>query len=265
LLAYKVSVQPTSGSELGATFMNHFGGKGGRSSSTTDRLIDFLPFIDIFRRHNYVDSTSALDVDSDKLLGLDGRLRLGGLRGVLFTGEMLIDDFDVHRIPKLFTGYGSQTLSITLPRFISPLLSLRLTAVHMGILTYSHSSLTNGISTRGRLLGNELGPDSKAFGAQLTWEPTAAARVSIEGRRAIHSNAEYTAFYADPANTQYVVQKVSSTEDEFRDRVGTTLLLQSEAGPALVLRFIGERARNYLFQGGERKYYAAEIALHLQK
>jgi hypothetical protein len=265
LLAYKVSVQPTSGSEVGATFMNHFGGTGGRSSSAVDRLIDFLPFIDIFRTHNYTDSTSTLDVDSDKMLGLDGRLRLGGLRGVLFTGEMLIDDFDVHRLPSLLTGYGSQTFSVTLPRFVSPLLSLRLTAAHMGTITYSHAVLTNGITTRGRLLGNELGPDSKAFGGQLTWEPTPSVRLSMEGRRAIYSNAEYGSFYADAAQTQFRVRKLSSKPDEFRDRIGTTLLVQSEAGPAFTLRVVGERARNYMFLGDERKYFAAELALHLQQ
>jgi hypothetical protein len=265
LLAYKVSLQPSNGSELGATFMNHFGGEGGRSSSAVDRLIDFLPFIDIFRTHNYYDTTRTLDVDSDKLLGLDGRLRLGGLRGVLLTGEMLIDDFDVHRIQSLFTGYGSQTFSVTLPRLITPLLSLRLTAAHMGTITYSHAVLTNGITTRGRLLGNELGPDAKAFGGQLTWEPTPSARLSVEGRRAIYSNAEYRSFYAGENNTRFEVQKVSSKPDEFRDRIGTTLLVQSEAGPAFTLRLVGERARNYLFLGGERKYYAAELGLRLQQ
>ncbi|MEO6527825.1 MAG: capsule assembly Wzi family protein [Gemmatimonadaceae bacterium] len=265
LLAYKVSVQPTAGSEIGATFLNHFGGEDGRSSGTLDRLIDFLPFIDIFRRHNYYDSTSTLDVSSDKVLGLDGRLRIGGLRGVLFTGELLIDDFDVHRLPKLLTGYGSQTIGIILPRFVSPLLSLKLTAAHMGILTYTHAELTNGTTTRGRLLGNELGPDAKAFGAQITWEPIPSARVSIDGRRAIYSNAEYGAFYADRDSSRYVVQKLSRSADETRDRIGATLLVQSEAGPALSLRFVGEEARNYRFLGGERRYFAAELALHLQQ
>ena len=265
LLAYKVSVQPSRRAELGATFMNHFGGEGGAPSSAVNRLIDFLPFIDIFRRHNYTDSSRTIDVDSDKLLGLDGRLRVGGLRGVLFTGEMLIDDFDVHRIPQLFTGYGSQTFGITLPRLISPLLSLKLSATHMGILTYSHSYLRQGITTRGNLLGDELGPDSKAFGARITWEPTSAARLSIEGRSAIYSNAEYASSYADVDSTQFVVRKVSRTANELRDRIGTTLLIQSEAGPALTLRVVGERARNYLFQGGRRNTFAAELGLHLQQ
>jgi len=265
LLAYKVSVQPSRRAEFGATFMNHFGGKGGRASSVTNQLIDFLPFVDIFRHHNYTDSSGTLDVDSDKLLGIDGRLRVGGLRGVLITGEMLIDDFDVHRIPQLFTGDGSQTLGITLPRLVSPLLSLRLSAKHMGTITYSHSSLTNGIATRGRLLGDELGPDAKAFGAALVWEPTAAARFSLEGRSAIYSNAEYQATYADADSVRYVVSKVSHTDDELRDRLGLSAIVQSEAGPAVTFRVVGERARNYLFQGGRRTFYAAELGFHLQQ
>ena len=130
--------------------------------------IDFLPFIDIFRRHNYTDTTRALDVESDKLMGVDGLLRLGGRCGVILTGELLIDDFDVHRMQQIFTGNGSQAFGLAMPRFVSPLLSLKLTATHMGIGTYTHGQLTNGITTRGRLLGNELGPDAKAFGARLT-------------------------------------------------------------------------------------------------
>ena len=265
LLAYKVSVQPSPRAEFGATFMNHFGGEGGKPSSAANRLIDFLPFVDIFRRHNYTDSSQTVDVDSDKLLGVDGRLRVGGVRGVLFTGEMLIDDFDVHRIPQLFTGYGSQTFGITLPRLLSPLVSLKLSATHMGIITYSHAYLANGIATHGLLLGDELGPDSKAFGARITWEPTPAARLSVDGRSAIYSNAEYASSYSDADSTRFVVRKVSRTANELRDRIGTTLLLQSEAGPALSFRFVGERARNYLFQGGRRMYFAAELGLHLQQ
>jgi hypothetical protein len=260
LLGYKVSVLPNSRTELGATFLNHFGGEGGRPSSFGNRLIDFLPFIDIFRRHNYSDSS---DVDSDKLLGMDGRVRLGGLRGVVLDGELLIDDFDVHRITKLFTGYGSQAFGVTLPRFFSPLLSFKATATHMGILTYTHSVLTNGITTRGRLLGDQLGPDAKAFGARLTWQPAAEVRFSLEGRSAIHSNAQYSAFYTDPEQTNFVVQKTARTADEQRDRIGANLLVQMEAGPAFTLRIVTERARNFAFQGFRRTDSAGEFSVHV--
>lgn len=263
LLGYKVSIQPSARAELGASFLNHYGGEGGRASSFGNRLIDFLPFIDIFRRHNYTDSSRTLDVDSDKLLGVDGRFRLGGLHGVVVTGEVLIDDFDVKRIPKLFTGYGSQALGITLPRFVSPLLSLKLTAKHTGILTYTHTVLTSGITSRGRLLGDELGPDAKAFGARLTWEPAAEVRVSLEGRSAIYSNAQYTTYYADPSSSRYVVQKTSRSADELRDRLGLHVLIQTEAGPSGSLRFVTERTRNYGFQGFRRTESAGELGVHL--
>lgn len=263
LLGYKVSIQPSARAELGASFLNHYGGEGGRASSFDNRLVDFLPFIDIFRRHNYTDSSRTLDVDSDKLLGVDGRFRLGGLRGVVVTGEVLIDDFDVKRIPKLFTGYGSQALGITLPRFVSPLLSLKLTAKHMGILTYTHNALTNGLTTRGQLLGDELGPDAKAFGARLTWEPAAEVRVSLEGRSAIYSNAQYATYYADAGSSRFVVQKTSRTGDELRDRLGLHVLVQTEAGPSVSGRFVTERTRNYGFEGFRRTESAGELGVHL--
>jgi hypothetical protein len=263
LLSYKVSVSPNRRAEVGATFMNHYGGEGGRPSSIGNRLVDFLPFIDIFRRHNYTDTTRTLDVDSDKVLGLDGRLRVGGPRGVVLTGELLIDDFDVHRLPQLFTGYGSQTFNVIVPRFISSLLSLKLSAKHMGILTYTHAELTNGMTTRGRLLGDELGPDAKAFGAQLTWQPTAAFQLGVYGRSAIYSNAEYESFYADADSDDFEVRKVSRTANEQRDRAGAVMFVQSDAGPTLSLRFVTERSRNYLFQGGRFTDSAAELVFHL--
>jgi hypothetical protein len=264
LLAYKVSVAPAPSVELGATFMNHFGGTGGRSSTLGNRLIDFLPFIDVFRRHNYYDSTRTLDVDSDKLMGVDGRLRIDRLGGLLLTGEVLIDDFDVHRIPNLFTGYGSSTLGILIPQLGTPDWSLRLSAKHMGILTYTHAVLTNGITTHGRLLGDELGPDSKAFGAEVRWMPAPSFRLTVAATSAQYSNAEYASYYADSAHTRYVVQKTSSTASELRDRLIGTLTVQSEEGLALVVRAGGERIRNDTFTTDRRKSYVAEIALRLR-
>ncbi|MEO5869835.1 MAG: capsule assembly Wzi family protein [Gemmatimonadaceae bacterium] len=263
LLTYKVSVQPTSSLELGGTFMNHFGGKGGRTSSSIDRLIDFLPFIDVFRKHNYTDTTKSFDVDSDKLLGVDGRLRIAALGGVTLTGELLIDDFDVNRIPKLLTGYGSQTFGLTLPRIGSPALSMKLSAKHMGTITYSHNALLDGITTRGRLLGEELGPDAKSFSAQLRWEPTLGARLEIEGRSAIYSNAAYAGFYSDSAHRRLVVQKVSHTPNELRDLLIASLILQSNDGIAVTARGGAERTRNANFQGGRRRDYVAQIAIRI--
>ena len=265
LLTYKVSVQPHPAVELGGTFMNHFGGEGGRSSSFGDRLIDFLPFVDIFRTHNYEDTTRTLDVDSDKLLGIDGRVRIAPLGGMLLTGEVLIDDFDVHRIPDLFGGYGSSMIGLTFPVIMSPDWSLKLSAKHMGILTYTHSALASGITTGGRLLGEPLGPDAKEFGAEVRWMPAPALRLRVGAWSAQHSDADYTAFYSDSARTRYVVRKAASRPSELRDRMLASLEVQSDEGVALVIRGGAERIRNANFLGDRRKSYVVDIALRLRQ
>ena len=263
LLTYKVSVAPSSAVELGGTFMDHFGGEGGRLSSGRNRLIDFLPFLDIFRKHNYVDSTQEQDVDSDKLLGVDGRVRLDQLGGTVVTGELLIDDFDPARLPKLLTGFGSQTVAILLPHLGSPALSAKLSAKHMGIITYTHSQLTNGITTRGRLLGDEHGPDAKSYSALIRLAPSADVRLELEARTELYSKATYSSFYPDAGSSRYVVQKIASSPDELRDLLFATLTVQSDDGIALTMRGGAERTRNADFLGGRRRDYVVDIALRI--
>jgi hypothetical protein len=97
----------------------------------------------------------------------------------------------------------------------------------------------------------------------LSWQPIAAFQFAIDGRSAIYSNASYTAFYADTTQTKFVVRKVARTPDELRDRLGAFIGVQSDAGPAVTLRWVTERARNYQFQGFRRTDSAAELAIHL--
>ena len=264
LLGYKVSVQPDPSVEFGGSFFNHFGGTGSPPASFGARLVDFLPFIDVFRRHNYSDSTRALDVESDKVLGIDGRWRIARLNGLTLAGEMLVDDVDVHQITRMLTGYGSSWISMTLPSLGSPDWSLELTAKHMGILTYTHTQLTNGITTRGRLLGDELGPNAKALGAALRWRPSPAVTIEAEGRAAIYSDADYNAFYTDSAQSNYVVGKTADRGGELRDRVRASVVFQSDEGLALVVRGGGERVRNLDFQGMRRNEYLLDVALRLR-
>jgi hypothetical protein len=262
LLVYKLSIQPSSALELGGTFMNHFGGAGARSASFTDRFIDFLPFIDIFRTHNYVDSSRTLDVESDKLLGLDGRLRLHALGDMTISGELLLDDFDVHRLQSLLTTTASQYVNVIFPRLGDDALSLRLSAKHMGILTYTHTQLSDGITSRGRLLGDELGPDAKSFGAEIGWTPSEERTIGVELRRAIYSSATYTQFYSDPGQTYSVVKKVSSDPDETRDRLMVSIALKPDAFWVLSLRGGYEQTSNFSWiVGATRHDYVAEIAL----
>ncbi|MFI5256016.1 MAG: capsule assembly Wzi family protein [Gemmatimonadales bacterium] len=262
LLAYKVSVHPRSSLELGATFLNHFGGSGGRSSSLGSHLIDFLPFVDIFRRHNYTDSTRALDVESDKLLGVDGRWRIARLGGLLVAGEMLIDDFDVHRLPTMFGWDGSQTFAVTLPSVARSPLSLRVAATHMGVRTYTHATLTNGITTRGRLIGDELGPDAKAFDLGATWNGSGRTRFALDGRTALYSLSDYTSL---DRNGTLLLQRKGRVVNELRDQLLASMEVSETERISLVVRAGGERIRNADFVPGTRHSYLVDVSLRLAR
>lgn len=262
LLAYKVSVRPQRSLELGATFMNHFGGAGAPGASFSDRLIDFLPFVDIFRRHNYTDPTRPLDVESDKLLGVDGRLRIARLGGLTLATELLIDDFDVNRIPTLFGWDGAQTFSATLPSVGGSAFAFGVSAAHTGVRTYTHGSLSNGITTRGILLGDELGPDAKAFGATLTWHGQQGARVSLDGRTELYSRSDYGIRDVESA---FDLHRVGTVTNELRDRLVASLEWPYAGGLTLLARGGAERIRNADFGAGRRHSYRLDFALRLDR
>lgn len=259
LLAYKLSARPTFSLELGASFQNHFGGRGGRSSPFLHRVIDFIPIIDIFRRHNYVDTTRVFDVDSDKVIGIDARWRIDRLGGVIVAGEWLMDDFDAKRLSSVFNYAASHTLAVTVPRLGSPAMSLRMDATHIGPLTYNHATLRQGITTRGRLLGSEFGPDSKSFAAELRWSPTATTRLALEGRSSIHSNSAYQAGY--DINGRWVVRKLFAAADELRDVAIGSLAVEPSMSTLITVRAGVGRTRNALFTGNRLHSYVADIAL----
>jgi hypothetical protein len=262
LLAYKVSVKPRPALELGATFMNHFGGSGSPPASFGDRIIDFLPFVDIFRRHNYTDPTKPLDVESDKLLGVDARLRIAHLGGLTLATELLIDDFDVHRIPTLFGWDGSQTISAMLPSVAGSAFSFRVAAAHTGVRTYTHGPLSSGITSRGLLLGDDLGPDAKAFGATLGWHGQQGARVSLEGRTELYSRSDYV-ITDEPAS--FTLHRVGAVTNELRDRLVASTDWPVAGGLTLLARAGAERIRNADFGPGRRHSYRVDVALRLDR
>ena len=262
LLAYTMSVRPQRSLELGAPFMNHFGGAGAPPASFGDRLIDFLPFIDIFRRHNYSDPTRPLDVESDKLLGVNARLRIAKLDGLTLATELLIDDFDVHRIPTLFGWDGSQSFSALLPSVAGSAFSFRVVATHMGVRTYTHGPLSNGITTHGLLLGDELGPDAKAFGATLTWHGQQGARIALDGRTELYSRSDYVIL--DEA-TRFDLHRLGTVTNELRDRMVASVEWPYEGGLTLVTRAGAERIRNADFGSERRHSYRLDVALRLDR
>jgi hypothetical protein len=183
---------------------------------------------------------------------------VAALGGLVLTTELLIDDFDVHRIPTLFTWDGAQTFGAELPALAGSPFSLRVSAKHTGVRTYVHGTLSNGIATRGRLLGDELGPDAKAFGAEVGWHPDGPSRITVEGRSAIMSRAAYV---AEERGSSFDMRRVGPASNELRDRVVASVVSELRPRWVLAARAAAERVRNADFAGGRRRDYAADVTL----
>ncbi len=243
LVSYKVTVKPASALEVGATFFNHFGGAGAKRASTIDRFVDLIPLLDVFRHH--ADST---DVSSDKLLGIDGRIRLSRIAGVTLFGELALEDFDIHRLYSIFHEDAAYSLGVLLPRVIVPALSARLAVHTTGIRFYEHHLITNGIAARRFLLGDDLGHQARGASAMLRWERVTGAQVTANLDFEERKNDIFDGTYANPDQTGLVFRTLLTLPAETRARamVGTSWFTRDRH---VMVRLSGgvERIANFAF------------------
>jgi hypothetical protein len=251
LVSYKVTVKPASALEVGATFVNHFGGSGAKGAAAIDRFVDLVPLLDVFRHH--ADST---DVNSDKLLGIEGRWRISRLAGVTLFGEMALEDFDRHRLYSIFHEDAAYSLGLVVPQLVVPALSARLGVHSTGIRFYEHHLITNGIAARRFLLGDELGHQARGASALVRWESVTGAQVTanldVEERR----NDFFDGSYVNPDQTGLVFRTVLTLPAETRARavVGASWFTRERH---VVVRLSGgvERIANFAFAQSAATYH----------
>ena len=213
LVSYKVSLRPSAALELGATFENHFGGAGAKGASAFDRFIDLVPFLDIFRRH--IDSTT---VESDKLLGLDGRLRLRSLGNISLFAELALEDFDIHRLRSIFTEDAAYTAGVIVPVLFAPALSARVGYHTVGLRFYEHHLIRNGIASRRLILGDDLGRDAHGVFGLLRGVSADGLTVTAEAAYDVRRNDTYLGTYTNPDRTGLVFNTVATSPTERRAR-----------------------------------------------
>ena len=244
LLSYKLSMKPTEALELGAAFDDHYGGAGARGTGLLDRLIDFLPPVDLFRHH----ADSAL-VDSDKLLSADARLRLRRLSNLTVFAEIAIEDLDFNRVRSILTEDAAYTAGVILPVVGVPSVSARLAFHRVGIRFYEHHLFRNGITSRRFILGDDLGRDAEgvsgAVQAQLAPTVMTSVDVAAETRR----NDAYVGSYTEPGLQGFVFTRLSQSPRESRVRatIGCEWLPQGSAHVQVNARLGAERIRNFAF------------------
>ncbi len=239
LVAYKVSVQPTTALELGATFANHFGGAGSRPVGATERVIDLLPFVDIFRRH--VDS---LDIDSDKLLGIDARWRMERLGGMQLFSELAIEDFDVRRLRSVFTEDAALIIGARVPRLFVPALAGQVSYHTTGIRFYQHHLVRNGFASRRFTLGDDLGRTASGWYAAGRWEHADGIAFTADGAVERRSDDQYVGETTRPDAQGLVFRRVAHGLEDRRLRLIAGVDLQSRDGRrSASLRAGAERVR----------------------
>ena len=248
LVAYKVSVHPASTLQVGGSFANHFGGDGAVNPRIVRRLVDLLPFLDLLQHH--ADST---DFDSDKLLGLDARLRLPALGGTTLYGEMALEDFDVHRMRSILTEDAAYILGARIPAFLRPSLTASLSYHVTGIRFYEHHALLNGIAASRVVLGDPLGRDAGGFRGGVEWQPSTALSVYADAAYESRGNSTYIGEYTSPGAQDLVFRVVTAQPPEIRRRVSGRLVRHDVlAGGTLSVRAGAERITGPALPGSTR-------------
>ena len=181
LVGYKWSLQPVSFFEMGVSILTQSGGEGAPHASFFERVKDALPITHIFLG-------SQVEV-GNKMGGLDMRFRIPPLRGTELYGEIILDDIHDFANPHALLVLDASYLGgVYIPRLDnSGKIDLRLEYHQTGTRMYRHGQFTSGWSLNRFLLGDTLGPDSRAIegwlNADITDDDLLTAHGAWEFRR----------------------------------------------------------------------------------
>ncbi|HWH50089.1 MAG TPA: capsule assembly Wzi family protein [Gemmatimonadaceae bacterium] len=213
LIAYHLSMLPHPRLELGVEVLDETGGRGAPPASFGDRVADAVPLIDaIFRQHSDF-------LFSNKLAGVDARLRVPELAGMELYAEGALDDFDAARFASSLLDDGGYIAGLSLACLAEcGRLGVRAEYHQTGIRYYTHTQFSSGVEDDGVILGDPLGP--RGLGAYLTvdGETNGLGRVAVSGAYEVSSGNRYGST-ADSAGRAFQFVPVERRPGEHRARV----------------------------------------------
>ena len=157
LTGFRVSAHPFGLQrwELGAGTVNQWGGEGAPRASLGDRLLDQLVIIDSFLRTREFQA-------SNKIAGLDTRLRFPSLGGLAAYYEVQFDDFDLARVGSAFRQDAAHLLGLRAAALgAGGNWELGVEGRRTGVRLYQHTQFSTGVDYRRFLLGDPLGPQGR--------------------------------------------------------------------------------------------------------
>lgn len=239
LTGWKFSFLPWRNFELGLSHSVMGGGQGGISASFWKRFIDLTgPVGNLFGAETHI---------SNRVAGPDFVIRFPGLRGLTFYYEFLVEDhLNIKRWDAMFLDEAMQQVGLFFPRLNRDgSKTLRAEFLYSGFRTYRHQQYTSGWTHKGRLIGNELGPD--AYSASLTYadQPTSYFYQRHTLSYEVRDNDQYT------FNGTIAPRKTQDNLSEYRWRWVSAIEWKHHPQRKWEWMFGYERVKNFNFVSGD--------------
>ncbi len=243
LAGYKWTLKPASILELGLSNTMTIGGTGAPSFGFSNFLGDFVGF------------AATTHSASNRILGLDGRVRLPFLRNSQIYGEVFFDDKTTQSLKRTFVDTVAYYGGIEVPRIdAAGKFFGRAEFSYLSEIFYRHFQFKSGLTLNQFLLGSPTGPDSRSIHLELGFTPTVKTTIMNH-------------FYYDWADSNtYSLTGTSSTvlvnnpqEKRIRDiievrhDINSFISLKCMAGYEKVSRFnfvSGDNRNNFLGEVG---------------
>jgi len=221
LAGYHVSILPHPNLELGGEVIDETGGNGSPPATFTDRVIDLFPIFDLPLLEMLYRGYGNLRF-SNKLAGVDARLRLPSLAGMEIYTEVAVDDADIRRLRSTLLEDGgiiggvAWSCLIECGRWVA-----RLEYHQTGIRYYTHTDFSSGLQQQGDLLGDPLGPRGLGGYATFDAEVGRFGRVKASAAHEVRSGNLYRSAASDSTLSDFHFEQILHRPGEHRTRVGT--------------------------------------------
>ena len=221
LAGYHLSMLPHPNFEIGGEVIDETGGNGSPAGTFTDRVVDLFPVFDLPLLEMLYRGYGNLRF-SNKLAGMDARIRVPSVAGMELYTEVAVDDADIRRLRSTLLEDGgiigglAWTCLLECGRMVA-----RLEYHQTGIRYYTHTDFSSGVQQQGNLLGDPLGP--RGLGGYATVDADAGrfGRVQASAAYEVRSGNLYHSVASDSTLSDFRFEQIAHRPGEHRTRVGT--------------------------------------------
>jgi hypothetical protein len=192
LIGYKVDVMPTPHLTLGFALIDELGGSGAPPLSFIDRVRDLFPYVFLA-----VQPGSDRQA-SNKIAAASARYAFGDKREVTLYYEVDPDDFDLRRLGSIYWQDSGHLLGVNVARLTSDgRLGFRVELHRTSLRLYEHGQFTSGVTYRGAILGDPLGPNALGAYPTLSYRMGRGRTLEIAGAYEWRDSSQYTVIQDD--------------------------------------------------------------------